>query len=82
MKIHEIKIEQEYFEYVISGKKKFEIRKNDRNYEVGDILRLKETAKDGESSYYTGDIYLAKIIYITDYAQQDGYVVMGIAPVE
>ncbi|MEB7953775.1 DUF3850 domain-containing protein [Enterococcus faecalis] len=72
--IHELKILPEYFEAVVSGNKRFEIRKNDRNYKKGDILRLNEY-KDGQ---YTGDVHVAEITYITDYAQQDGYVVLGI----
>lgn len=72
--IHELKILPEYFEAVVSGNKRFEIRKNDRNYKKGDILRLNEY-QDGQ---YTGDVHIAEITYITDYAQQDGYVVLGI----
>lgn len=72
--IHELKTLPEYFEAVVSGNKCFEIRKNDRNYKKGDILRLNEY-QDGQ---YTGDVHVAEITYITDYAQQDGYVVLGI----
>lgn len=72
--IHELKILPEYFEAVVSGNKRFEIRKNDRGYKVGDILRLNEY-EDGK---YTGNFHVAEITYITDYAQQDGYVVLGI----
>lgn len=72
--IHELKILPEYFEAVVSGNKRFEIRKNDRNYQKGDILRLNEY-QDGQ---YTGDVHVAEITYITDYAQQDGYIVLGI----
>ncbi|MCU2273554.1 DUF3850 domain-containing protein [Enterococcus faecalis] len=72
--IHELKILPEYFEAVVSGNKRFEIRKNDRNYKKGDILRLNEY-QDGQ---YTGDVHVAEITYITDYAQQYGYVVLGI----
>ena len=71
---HELKILPEYFEAVVSGNKRFEIRKNDRNYKKGDILRLNEY-QDGQ---YTGDVHVAEITYITDYTQQDGYVVLGI----
>lgn len=40
MKIHELKLDNEYFDDVESGLKTFEIRKNDRNYMVGDLLAL------------------------------------------
>lgn len=40
--IHELKIESKYFTDILKGIKKFEIRKNDRNYQVGDYLILKE----------------------------------------
>ncbi|ERT22700.1 DUF3850 domain-containing protein [Enterococcus faecalis] len=73
-RIHHLKILPEYFEAVVSGNKCFEIRKNDRGYKVGDILRLNEY-EDGK---YTGNFHVAEITYITDYAQQDGYVVLGI----
>ena len=78
MKTHELKILPEYFDAVISGRKRFEIRKNDRDYKVGDQLILKEWSQDD----YTGDSYKAKITYITDYMQRDGYVVLGILGLE
>lgn len=78
MKMHELKILPEYFEAVTSGRKKFEIRKNDRDYKVGDLLYLREW--NGEN--FTGDSYKAEVTYITDYAQKDGYVVMGIKVLE
>jgi ASC-1-like (ASCH) protein len=75
--IHELKILPEYFDAVVNGRKRFEIRKNDRDYQVGDLLILNEW-----DNGFTGDLYKVKITYITDYAQQDGYVVMGIEPWE
>lgn len=78
MKVHKLKIEPQYYDALLLGIKTFEIRKNDRDFKVGDILKLSEY-KDG---YYTGGSHRAKIIYITDYAQQEGYVVMGIEPAE
>lgn len=77
--IHSLKIQSKYFADVVSGLKTFEIRKNDRDYEVGDILELEEIDSDFE---YTGNSHYVQVTYITDYAQQDGYVAMGIAPVE
>lgn len=72
--IHELKIFPEYFSAIVSGEKRFEIRKNDRNYQKGDILRLMKY----EDGNFTGDVHVSEITYITDFAQQDGYVVLGI----
>jgi ASC-1-like (ASCH) protein len=41
MKTHELKLDIKYFDDVKSGKKNFEIRKNDRDFQVGDVLQLK-----------------------------------------
>lgn len=42
MAIHKLKIDSKYFDAVRKGFKTFEIRKNDRNFEVGDKLILQE----------------------------------------
>ncbi|MFD1485377.1 DUF3850 domain-containing protein [Lacticaseibacillus baoqingensis] len=70
----DLKIMPEYFDPVARRVKTFEIRKNDRDYQVGDVLRLREF--DGVS--YTGRLVRVIVTYITDYAQRDGYVVMSI----
>ena len=75
---HELNIYPQYFEDVISGKKKFEIRKNDRKYRVGDILILKEW----DNIKYSGREARAEVIYLIDdkfVGIQPGYVVMGIS---
>ena len=59
----------------LKGDKMFEIRKNDRNYEVGDIV-LYNVIDDAElNRQFVAKFY--KITYITNYAQQDCYVVFG-----
>lgn len=70
---HHLKILSEYFEAVISEDKTFEIRKNDRRFEVGDKIRLKEW----NNGAFTGRQVHGVITYITDYAQQDDYVVFS-----
>lgn len=71
---HELKIKPEYFAAVFFGEKTFEIRNNaDRNFQVGDTLRLK--AWDGE---FTGDFVEKVVSYITDFEQKPGYVVLGL----
>ena len=74
-KIHNLKIRAEYALLKLNGDKMFEIRKNDRNYEVGDIV-LYNVIDDTElNRQFVSKFY--KITYITNYAQQDGYVVFG-----
>lgn len=78
MTIHELKILPEYYDAVRCGDKRFEIRKNDRNYHSGDILRLKEW--DGKK--YTGeelDVLVRYIYYgIDEYGLAEGYCIMSI----
>lgn len=76
--IHELKIYTEFFNDVLSGRKTFEIRKNDRPFQVGDLLALNEF--DGQ--YYTGNSCLVFVDYIMnnpDYIKKD-MVVMSIKP--
>lgn len=75
-KTHCLKILPKYFNDVQSGVKTFEIRKNDRDFKVGDYLLLEEYLPDKEK--YTGRKVEKKITYITDYAQKNNYIVMAI----
>lgn len=75
---HCLKIEKRWFDLVKSGKKRFEIRKDDRNprYREGDILALQAINDAGE---YTGDEIFVKIDYIyRGDLCKDGYCIMGI----
>ena len=73
---HNLKIDPDYFEAVSAGVKTFEIRKNDRNYKVGDYVDLREF--DRQQQCYTGASVLKQIGYITDYKQREGYVVFSL----
>jgi ASC-1-like (ASCH) protein len=75
MAAHELKILPEYFKAQKEGKKNFEIRKNDRGYQVGDLLILEEY--DPETNNFTGRNMIVEITYMTDYMQKEGYVVLG-----
>lgn len=39
---HDLKVAPPYFDALVSGAKTFEVRKNDRGYQRGDLLRLRE----------------------------------------
>ncbi|MBS7132933.1 MAG: DUF3850 domain-containing protein [Clostridium sp.] len=76
-KEHALKILPEYFEDVVTGKKTFELRKNDRGFALGDILTLKEFSGDK----YTGREVNKLVTYILaggKYGLEDGYVILGI----
>ena len=78
--IHAIKISPKYFEGVRSGAKRFELRKNDRDYQVGDYLALNEW----DGSAYTGRAELVKVTYALNpnamMTCQDGFVILSIVP--
>lgn len=75
---HEIKILPKYFDDVMSGAKNFEIRKNDRDYKVGDTLILKEWNR----GKFTGRELERGIGYIYygdgTYGLSEGYCVMAL----
>ena len=52
MKLHELKILHEYLIDVSTGKKTFELRKNDRDYQVGDLIRFIDVQADGSKYCY------------------------------
>lgn len=62
MKTHKLKIWPEYFELVINEKKSFEVRKNDRDFKVGDMLILREW--NPETEKYTGSHIHRRVTYI------------------
>lgn len=79
---HELKILDNYFDAVESGIKPFEVRKNDRDFHVGDLLYLREVEerKNGELTY-TGRSCEKYITYILPLDGQFGdgkYVVLGL----
>ncbi|EKD8217487.1 DUF3850 domain-containing protein [Listeria innocua] len=71
---HKLKIDIKYFKAILSGKKNFEIRNNDRNFKVGDTVILQEITND---RIYTGREVTGIITYITDFEQKDGFVVFS-----
>ncbi len=73
---HELKCWPKFYEFIADGSKTFEIRENDRGFQVGDILYLREWNPVMEA--YTGRDCRREVSYTTDYAQGKGYIVMGL----
>ena len=88
MAIHELKTDPAVFKaVVVVGDKNFELRKNDRAFEVGDLLLLQETTRTGAEIAagapleYTGRDYVARVEYILVgpiYGLADGWGIMEI----
>ena len=77
--IHEIKCWPEYFIMIDNQFKNFEVRKNDRDYHIGDFLRIKEW--DPKTQSYSGKQCYRRIQYILEGGQfgiEKGYVVMAL----
>jgi hypothetical protein len=75
-KTHELKLWPQYFQAVKDGLKTFEIRKNDREFTVGDEVVLQEWNQDLQQ--YTGRSLVREISYVTGFGQPDGQVVFGL----
>lgn len=71
--IHDLKIEQKHFEDIIYHRKRIETRLNDRNYQCGDVLYLREI----RDSAYTGREILVVVDFVTNEYQLDSYVGMN-----
>ena len=83
---HDLKIWPSYFEAVKSGVKTFEWRRNDRDFAVGDILRLQEFEPAGSTTFggvYTGRELFAEITYKAEgvFGIPEGYCVLAIKPI-
>ena len=72
----ELKTYPKYFQETIEGNKPFEIRKNDRGFQVGDVLILKEW----DNIKYSGREIGAVVRYVLrDFiGLQEGYVALGL----
>ncbi len=90
-KTHYLKVWPEYYRVIKTGEKKFEIRKNDRNFKVGDTLILQEWSPMGYSSVspntmtgeYTGHEISANVSYVlkdaAGFGLISGYCVLSIS---
>lgn len=79
MTVHYLKIKPEYYKDVLYGLKTFELRKNDRNFQVGDILMLIKLDDKGNE---TEQVIRKKVTYILkdcpQYGLKEGYAILGI----
>jgi ParB family chromosome partitioning protein len=78
---HTLKTIKPFFEDLIDGSKTFELRKNDRNFSVGDVLILKETwdrggVETGRTAYFDVTYILFDNTVVP--GLKKGWVIMGV----
>lgn len=80
MKTHYIKCWPEYYTAIATTAKKFDLRKDDRNYQVNDTVVLQEY--DPNTERYTANELKMRITYILRGAKQfglmDGYCILSL----
>lgn len=82
MKLHTLKIKYKYFEQVLRGNKRFELRYNDRDFQINDLIHFVD---DHGKEYDYFDTNLFKITYVLkgkdaeQYGLQEGYCILSIA---
>ena len=85
MTMHKLKLDSCYYDDSASGIKTFEIRQNDRDFKVGDILELREWIWSSFESkgVYTGNAHWKVITYILEDEEylHEGYVCLGVSPI-
>ncbi len=81
--LHELKTWPEMFHAVKSGKKRFELRRDDRGFQEGDRLRLMEWNPNARPCY-TGHSLLVRVTFVLRDAEMfglaSGFCAMSIAP--
>ena len=76
---HDLKLLPEYFAEVQAGTKTFELRKDDRGFNAGDSLRLREWS---EGAGYTGKEELRRVLGVLRgplYGLEEGFVILSTA---
>ena len=76
MKLHELKIKEDYFYAIVRGEKTFELRRNDRDYQVGDLIHFIKTDGLEYCSYVFKITYVLKDV--PEYGLDKDYCILGI----
>lgn len=78
-KLHVLKIREKYLKDIEKGIKTFELRKNDRDYQVNDLIRFVDANGQNHSK---SSKYLYEITYILknvpEYGLNEDYCILGL----
>lgn len=77
-RFHFLKLVEPHYTNVAYGEKTFEVRKNDRDYRVGDYIEFR--SYDPITQEYTGEAIIKRIRYLLDDPEyvKEGFVILGL----
>lgn len=78
MRVHNLKTWPEYYAAVRGGSKRFELRLNDRDFQVGDKVALSEY--DPKTESYTNDHMHLRITYVytgSEFGLKEGWCIFS-----
>lgn len=86
---HTLKCWPKFFDAIVDGRKRHDLRRvGDRDFQVGDLMMLREFSPDADA--YTGRVQAVRITYITsalepcalsDSALHEDFCILSIVPV-
>lgn len=93
---HDLKCWPEFFQPLIEGRKPFDYRLNDRDFQVGDVLHQREYVPphdEPSGGWYTGRSIRHRVIYMLEVDKlgpaaavraqpRAGFVIMALGPIE
>ena len=82
MKLHVLKIERNFFDVVMSERKKAELRKNDREYKSGDLIHFVDTKGDEYECEFNLFIITHVLPCRSIIEEAQDYVVLSISPLK
>jgi hypothetical protein len=80
--VHYLKSESELFQEVKTGGRNFDVRKEDRSFEVGDTLIINEVDRIKGTDTGNWTAKLVSFVFKNAELVKDGYVVLGIQDIK
>ena len=79
MKLHVLKIKLEHFKEVVFGYKKAEVRRNDRDFQKGDLIHFVQPDGTEYPSFENNAFAVTHVLTgVPEYGLADGYAVVSI----
>lgn len=79
MKIHDLKLNKQFADAVLSGEKSFELRNNDRGFQKGDKIRFTVVDEYGVEIVHELKKHIFEITYVlSDWGMKEGFVALAI----